>query len=237
MRFRIVIATHKPEGTRLPIHDFLENVKHDGIDVELSIYYGNTSGLPKVYNKAIDNSTDLDLIVFTHDDIHIRDCEFFPHIISTMKIGADVIAAVGSTFYGVPKGFDIDHQPLIWTKASCGHPCSGFMLHTIRDKQGNNTNLVLPSSYGVAPKQILVSDGCFMCFTKKAIQSGLRFDTNLRFHWYDIDCSIQANKLGLKMMTAPILLQHDSMGQSVVQPEFMEAQKYVLNKWMNNRRS
>lgn len=71
-----------------------------------------------------------------------------------------------------------------------------------------------------------------MCFTRKAIEKGLCFDCNLRFHGYDIDCSLQANKLGLKMMTAPILLQHDSMGQSVVQLEFMKAQNYVLNKWM-----
>ena len=205
----------------------------DDVHVKVYVEFENKNGLPNVYNKAIDNSTDFDLVCLVHDDIHIRDCEFFQHIISTMNMGADVIAAVGSTFYGVPQGFDIDHQPLIWTKAACGHPCSGFMLHTIRDKQGNNTNLVLPSSYGVAPQQILVSDGCFMCFTKKAIQSGLRFDTNLRYHWYDIDCSLQANQLGLKMMTAPILLQHDSMGQSVVQPEFMEAQKYVLNKWLD----
>lgn len=152
MRFLFVIATQKPKGTRLPIHDFLEIVKHENIEVELDIHYGNTSGLPNVYNKAIDNSTDLDLVCLVHDDIHIRDYEFFPHIISTMKMGADVIAAVGSTFYGVPQGFDIDHQPLIWTKAACGHQCSGFMLHTIKDKQGNNTNFVLPSSYGIAPQ-------------------------------------------------------------------------------------
>ena len=38
-KFKIVIATKKPSGTRLPIHDFLDNVKHDGIDVELDIHY------------------------------------------------------------------------------------------------------------------------------------------------------------------------------------------------------
>lgn len=118
----------------------------------MDIHYGNTSGLPNIYNEALSNSTDIDSVCLIHDDIHIRDCEFFPHIISTMKMGADVIAAVGSTFYGIPQGFDAKTQPLIWTRAACGHQCSGFMLHTIKDKQGNNTDLVLPSSYGVAPK-------------------------------------------------------------------------------------
>lgn len=33
MRFKIVIATRKQSGTRLPIHDFLDNVKHDNIEV------------------------------------------------------------------------------------------------------------------------------------------------------------------------------------------------------------
>ena len=118
----------------------------------MDVIYNNHDGLSKVYNQAIDKNKGVDCLAFVHDDIHIRDCEFFPHIISTMEIGADVIAAVGSTFYGIPQGFDANTQPLIWTKAACGHPCSGFMLHTIKDEQGNNTDLVLPSSYGVAPK-------------------------------------------------------------------------------------
>ena len=33
MKFKFVIATGKPEGTRLPIHDFLDSVKHDNIEV------------------------------------------------------------------------------------------------------------------------------------------------------------------------------------------------------------
>lgn len=33
MRFLFVIATQKPEGTRLSIHDFLDTVKHDNIEV------------------------------------------------------------------------------------------------------------------------------------------------------------------------------------------------------------
>lgn len=33
MKFKFIIATGKPEGTRLPIHDFLESVNHDNIEV------------------------------------------------------------------------------------------------------------------------------------------------------------------------------------------------------------
>lgn len=150
-------------------------------------------------------------------------------------MGADVIAAVGSTFWGVPFGHDIQSQPLIWTKAACGNKCSGFMLHTIRDKDGNKTPYALPSSYGPAPMQVLVADGCFMCFTRKAIQAGLRWSEDFTWHFYDMDCSLQCNAMGLKMMTAPILLQHDSMGQSVIQPEFMLAQKRFIDKWRNRQ--
>ena len=33
MRFKFIIATGKPEGTRLPVHDFLDNVNHGNIEV------------------------------------------------------------------------------------------------------------------------------------------------------------------------------------------------------------
>lgn len=55
MKFKFVLATQESEGTRLPIHDFLDSVKHDNIEVELDIHYENTSGLPRIYNKALDN--------------------------------------------------------------------------------------------------------------------------------------------------------------------------------------
>ena len=222
MKFKFVIATKKSDGTRLPVHDFLDNVKHDGIDVELDIHYGNTSGLPKLYNKAIDNSTDFDFIAFIHDDVWINDVFFFDKVINSKF---DVIGAVGGCYWGVPKGFPIDEKPLIWTTATCGRGASGFMNHDLKN------GYFLPSSYGIAPKPTSTLDGSIIIFARKAIQSGLRWDEQFNFHFYDMDICFSAHILGLNIGTANLLLTHESVGGSVVQPEFMESQRKFIAKW------
>ena len=222
MKFMFVIATGKPDGTRLPIHDFLDNVKHDGIDVELDIHYNNRSGLSSTYNKSIDSSTDFDFIVFVHDDIWLNDMFFFSKVINSKL---DVIGAVGGLFWGVPKDFPIDEKPLIWTTATCGRGASGFMNHDLKN------GYFLPSSYGVAPKETTTLDGSIIIFTRKAIQAGLRWDEQFNFHFYDMDICFSAHRLGLKVGTANILLTHESVGGSVVQPEFMASQRKFIEKW------
>ena len=222
MKFKFVIATGKSDGTRLPIHDSLDNVKPDGIDVELDIHYGNTSGLPNVYNKAIDSSTDFDFIVFVHDDIWINDVFFFNKIISSKY---DIVGAVGGCYWGVPSGYPIDEKPLIWTTATCGRGSSGFMNHDLKN------GYFLPSSYGVAPKETTTLDGSIIIFARNAIQAGLRWDEQFNFHFYDMDICFSAHRLGLKVGTANILLTHESVGGSVVQPEFMESQRKFIEKW------
>ena len=222
MKFKFVIATGKSEGTRLPIHDFLDNVKHDNIEVYLDIHYNNTSGLPTVYNKAIDNSTDFDFVAFIHDDVWINDHQFFSKVINSKF---DVIGAVGGLFWGVPKGFPIDEKPLIWTTATCGRGMSGFMNHDLKN------GYFFPSSYGIAPKPTETLDGSIIIFARKAIQSGLRWDEQFNFHFYDMDICFSAHRLGLKVGTANLLLTHESVGGSVFQPEFMESQRKFIAKW------
>ena len=60
-------------------------------------------------------------------------------------------------------------------------------------------------------------------FTRGAVEAGLKWDEQFRFHFYDMDICAQAAKKGLKVGTAPILLTHGSVGASVAQPEFLEA--------------
>ena len=74
-------------------------------------------------------------------------------------------------------------------------------------------------------------DGQFICFTRKAVEAGLKFDEKFQFHFYDMDVCLAANKLGLKVGTAPILATHQSLGQSVMNPEFMTSQKQFIDKW------
>ena len=229
MKFKIVIATQKPEGTRLPIHDFLDNVKHDGIDVELDIHYGNTSGLSAMYNKAIDNSTDFDFIAFIHDDVWINDVFFFDKVINSKF---DVIGAVGGCYWGVPPGFDVEHKPLIWTVATCGKGASGFMNHDLASS--GHPGVYLPSSYGPAPLPTASLDGCCLILNKHAVEKGLRFDSEFdRFDFYDHALVQSALNLNLKVGTVPILCTHGSVGAGVLNhtEEYLKYQKKFIEKY------
>ena len=223
MKFRIVIATQKPEGTRLPIHEFLDNVKHDGIEVELDIHYDNTSGLPKVYNKAIDNSTDFDFIAFIHDDVWINDYLFFSKVISSEF---DVIGNVGGLQYIPPK--DWKTRPFLWTEASKGK-ASGFVLH----KHPIDPNLFLPSSFGPSPLPCVWLDGQMIIFNRKALESALVWDEEFDFDFYDGSLCGMAREMGLKVGTAPILATHMSCGQGMMAHKdvYMESQRKFIAKW------
>ena len=229
MKFKFVIATPKSDGTRLPIHDFLDNVRHDGIDVELDIHYANTSGLPKVYNKSIDNSTDFDYVAFVHDDIWINDVFFFYKVICSKF---DVIGPVGGCYWGVPPGFDVEHKPLIWTVATCGKGASGFMNHDLTSS--GHLGVFLPSSYGPSPLPTASLDGCCLILNKHAVEKGLRFDLEFDgFDFYDHALVQSALRLGLKVGTAPVLCTHGSVGAGVLShtEEYLKYQKMFIGKY------
>ena len=223
MKFRFVIATKRPSGTRLPIHDFLDNVNHDGIDVELDIHYGNTSGLSSTYNKAIDKSTDFDFIVFIHDDFHLLDCFFFDKIINSKF---DVIGNVGGRQYIPPE--DWKTRPFLWTEA-CRGKASGFVLH----KHPTIPNVFIPSSFGLSPLPCVWLDGQMLILNKKAILSGLRFCEDYTFDFYDGSLCAMARQIGLKVGTAPILATHESCGQGVLKhkEEYLKAQRRFISTW------
>lgn len=241
--FRFVVATRKTEdeGMDLPVLRFLSLVNLSGsFKVDLDIAYGNTDGLPTVYNRSIDlDSRDPhDFIVFIHDDIWPSDVFMFDKISEASK-DFDVIGVCGGkgwTQYGD------GHTPIIWTHAAKDSGLSGFMAHAadesssrVRHDAAYRGRSVFSTNYGHSPSRTLTIDGCFMCFTRNAVDSGLRFDENFRFHFYDMDMCFSAYVMKLKVGTAPVLLMHESLGYSVAQPEFLEAQSRFLAKWFGKK--
>ena len=227
--FTFVVATQTTEEDwregrkELTLLQSLARMTLAEADVKVWVEFGNKEGLPTVYNKALTNIEKSEYIVFTHDDITLNDAFFFDTIISSKF---DVIGAVGGKAWGIPGGFDLEHRPLIWTVATCGKGASGFMNHDLKN------GCYLPSSYGYAPLETMTLDGSIIIFTRKAVEKGLRWDENFKFHWYDMDICAQAHKLGLRVGTAPILLTHGSVGASVAQPQFMEGQRRFVEKWL-----
>lgn len=221
MKFKFVIATQKPEGTRLPLHDFLDSVKHPGIDVKLDIHYSNASGLPEIYNKSIDNSTDFDFIVFVHDDFHLLDPFFFDKVINSKF---DVVGVAGGLEYTPPPTWQ--SRPFLWTSA-CNGRASGSVWHVLPDSR------LFPSCFGPAPSPCVWLDGQCLTMNKRAIDKGLRFSTCFTFDHYDGDFTFTALKLGLKVGVEPIACCHESAGQGVANhiEQYMDSQRFFIARW------
>ena len=221
MRLKFVIATGKPNGTRLPIHDFLDNVKPDEIEVELDIHYDNTSGLSSTYNKSIDNSTDFDFIAFVHDDFHLLDCFFFDKVINSKF---DVIGVAGGLEYSPPPTWK--SCPFLWTSA-CNGRASGSVWHKLPDSR------LFPSCFGPAPSHCVWLDGQCLIMNRNAIDKGLRFDPMFIFDHYDGDFTFRARQLGLNVGVEPIACYHESAGQGMMahKEQYMDSQIRFIEKW------
>lgn len=198
------------------------------IQVDAIVFYDNSEPLTKCYNRAIDEIRRVEIeiptfAVFLHDDIGLADCDLFHKIIESEW---DVIGAVGGKGWFIPSGFDARNCPLIWTVASNGRGMSGFMLH-------HHDGKYMPSSYGETPARTITLDGCFIVLTGKAMQKGLRYDCDFAWHFYDMSLTLSAHRMGLKVGTAPLLLQHESIGESVRQPSFLDSQKKFLKKYFD----
>lgn len=239
-RFVFVVATAKPEGIELPIQKTLArmNTSDFGIETKVCVEYNNKVGLSTVYNKFLDNNPDCDFVVFLHDDLWLNDVLFFDKVIDANKAnGYDVIGVCGGKKWSLVDAA----KPNIWTRATSGAGASGFMIHAptpefANESQSYNGRSYAASNYGFSPSKTLTLDGSILIMSKKAIDAGLRFDEQFGFHFYDMDfCITAVKKHKLVVGTAPFIATHESLGQSVAQPEFMEAQKKFVAKWFGGQ--
>lgn len=245
-RFLFVVATRRSEDElqSMPIYRtlFTGITIPKNILVDCKIAFRNGDGLSKVYNSVLngDSVKMYDYVVFMHDDIWINDVLVFDKI-SDAANSFGLIGVCGG------KGWEAqsdESKPNIWTIASRNAGMSGFMIHSCDKSMLQNSKsttyrgkVLFASNYGDCPAPVLTIDGSFMCMTRGAIESGLRFDERFSFHFYDMDVSFSAFVGGIKAGTSAICLTHESLGASVAQTEFMESQKKFLEKWFHKAES
>lgn len=217
-KFTFIIATQASAGAKLPIHEFINSVKPSWADVQLKVVYGNHEGLSKVYNDNIDKDSDFNICI--HDDVYIQDINFYSKLVNSEYDLIGIAGGMGWRMKSKP------NQPNIWTKATEDFGASGWVVHFSPDGKTK-----FASSYGPAPLRTLTLDGQFLVLTKHAVEVGLRFDEQFKFHYYDMDLCFQAYKYKLVTGTSGIHLEHKSRGESVLQPEFLQSQEKFMTKW------
>jgi hypothetical protein len=223
---KIISATNKKDINNTKIQKSIK--QYECIDnclgeINSEIYSNNTNSLASIYNIEIEKSNKNEILVFVHDDCIIEDLFLYDKLNEAIK-QFDVIGLAG-----IKSPITIKH-PCLWHLM--GHPSqySGAVAHF--DKGDNNKRFM--TSFGKTPERVVLLDGVFLAInTEEILKKGLRFDENnpAKFHFYDLNFSLDANRLKLKCGTWPIWVTHTSHGLEQPSPEWVKASEYFLQKY------
>ena len=196
------------------------------IHYALDFVANNKQGLAELYNSKIDEYSDVDYIVFAHDDISIEDVEVYQKVVKAIGDDSEyaICGVAGNSKCKVG-------EKNLWHLMGDRDSMSGAVAHYT----GKDDTECSMTNFGVTPKRVVMLDGVFLAINvKKVREAGVRFDESYpsKFHFYDIDFCLEANKAGLKMTTYPIWIVHKSHGLSDINnKEWANGNKYFYNKW------
>ena len=173
-------------------------------DIRLNLFADNINGLPKVYNKFLDQQKKEDsIIVFLHDDIFFHDI-FWAQKIEESLNKYDVVGLVGC------KKRDGD-QPSWYFK--------DIEMNTISSEQASgivshgNENEFNTSYFGPSDQRVEILDGLLIAVKLSTLREHkIRFDERFKFHFYDVDFCRMVEEKKLICGTAPISVIHKSDG-------------------------
>ena len=200
---------------------------HNDTYLYTKIFYENTRGMSECYNEAIEDAikSNKAYIIFTHDDVALNDILMFNKLIESFKT-ADIIGVAGSS------DFSIRRHPVCWHN-SPRESWSGGCYHPNADKS-DSINEIYYTPFGAFGKTCAIIDGVFIAARVDRLkETGVRFDPQFKFDFYDTDFSISCYNAGLKIKTAPILLTHFSHGAGLNKASYAETQEKFLKKYIS----
>lgn len=217
-------------GTRSTQSEFLEKsalgrslVTHrDANPVDVLLFPENSQGLSALYNYAIEQARDKPaILVFVHDDVHF--CDF--HWSESIARGTeqfDVVGVAGNTrrVPMQPSWVFVDDR-FTWDEKRY---LSGLVAH--------GHGFPSPISYfGPSAQACKLLDGLLLAAdSERLIASGVRFDEQFKFHFYDMDFCRQVELAGLSMGTWPLSVVHES-GGAFGSPSWREALSRYRSKY------
>ena len=183
------------------------------------IAFNNSRGLPEIYNAALANPGNADLVVFIHDDVWIDQVNFADQVIEGLD-RFDIIGVAGNRrcMQGQTSWLLVDGN---WDQLE---NLSGSVGHG-EQAQGDITR------FGPVPAVCQLLDGLFLASCRSTLnEARVRFDPQFGFHFYDMDFCRSARQRALSLGTWPIALTHQSPGE-FAGPVWEAARQRYLNKW------
>lgn len=199
-------------GTRSTHSEFFEKsalgrslvIHQETNPVDVLLFPENSQGLSTIYNHAIEQAREKPaILVFIHDDVHLCDFHWSESIVRGVE-KFDVIGIAGNTrrVPMQPAWAFVDDQ-FTWDDR---RHLSGLVAHG----QGFPSPI---SNFGPSAQACKLLDGVlFAADSEKLIASGVRFDEQFKFHFYDLDFCRQVELAGLSMGTWPLSIVHESGG-------------------------
>lgn len=164
-------------------------------------------------------------MIFLHDDIHLLDFYWINRLEQGLQV-FDIVGLAGNT-RRLPKqsAWAFVHDSKNQRKWDSPEHLSGVVAH------GKAFPPDIWSVFGPSRQKVMLLDGLLLAVKYQSLtESGLRFDPQFRFHFYDMDFCRQAEKLGLSCGTWDICVMHESGGK-FGEDEWLNAYQTYLKKW------
>jgi hypothetical protein len=171
---------------------------------ELRLFSENSQGLSTIYNLVIEEARERPaILVFAHDDIHLCDVHWSERIAEGLRT-FDIVGVAGNT-RRVPR------QPSwVFIDDDFTGEEARFMSGIVGHGRGVPHEM---SNFGPSKRACKLLDGVLLAAdSERLIQSGVRFDEQFDFHFYDMDFCRQAELAHLTMGTWPLSIVHESKG-------------------------
>jgi hypothetical protein len=170
--------------------------------IQYTVIFDNKEGLPKIYNKFINDKYKDQKIIFVHDDVIIEDL-FWEEKLTIAFEKYDIIGLAGS------KKCNLSSQVMAWHMMCERQDMVGEVAHS-KDKMSWTT------VFGPTNSRALILDGLFIAVdVNKLLETNTFFDENFSFHHYDISFCLRANQNKLKMGVCPLKVTHYGLGDSM----------------------
>ena len=195
--------------------------------VSLDITYQNVLGLAELYNQKIEQylGDEFTFLVFCHDDVYLDDHQIAAKLhLARVQFGFDIVGLAGGSSPRVA-------SPALWHLMCEKKTHRGAVTHPTFDGSSLAVNV-----YGRSPATVDIVDGLFIAVNVAAIKAtGWRFNTNYRFHHYDLSSCIHAKHMGMRTGVYPIHVVHSSSGlKSSEDPEWKRSEAAFLEEFASH---
>jgi GT2 family glycosyltransferase len=191
----------------------------------------NEKSLAKRYNEALDMGIeqDIDCLILVHDDVILEE-DPIPKL-EKLFDQYDLVGVAGTSKIELK-------SPALWHLMGGGFQggnLHGCVQHSMEFgcRDGYQPEIKkIPSNFGPYPHRAVMIDGVFMALNRKAMET-VRFDESnpCRFHFYDLDFSLNAHLNGLKVGVGDILITHESPGLREFTEDWLNGEQWFLNKY------